>query len=269
MSNPAAIFEFDGKHYLPTDAALGPWRPDGLHGGAVAALLARSLECEHYEIARLTMDMVRRVPRAPLTITLSEETGSSRIRRQGAGLWAGDTLVAQAQALKLLHREIDIPEAAIETQVWNPADTELPEHLGEKEMQRAQQNVGYVNFSSHAMAVRFAHGNFRAPGPVTIWTKLMMPLVAGEPLTPVQRAAAAADYASGSANGVLPYTQWSFMNADLTVHFSRPPEGDWIAVSSRAACQTTGIGLSEASLHDAVAPFGRSTQTLFIEPASR
>lgn len=269
MSDPASIFEFDGKHYLPTDAALGPWRPDGLHGGAINALLARSLESDGYVIARLTLDIVRRVPRVPLTITVSEETGSNRIRRQSAELWAGDTLVAQAQALKMLDREIDIPEAAIEPQVWNPADLVLPEHLSEKEKQSALKNVGYTNFSSHALAIRFAQGNFRTPGPVTLWTKLLLPLVPGEPLTPVQRAAVAADYASGSANGVLPYPKWSFSNADLTVHFSRPPVGDWIAVASRVASQKTGIGISGASLHDSIAPFGRSTQTLFIEPSVR
>lgn len=268
MSQPESIFEFDGKYFLPTDAALGPWRPDGLHGGAVNALLARSLESEGFLIARLTLDLVRRVPRAPLTITLCEESGSSRIRRQSAQLWAGETLVAQAQALKMQSREVAVPEEAIEKQVWNPADLALPEQLTEQEKTGAQKYVGYPSFSSHAVAVRFAQGSFRKPGPVTAWIKLMLPVVAGEPLTPIQRAAAAADYASG-ANGVLPYSSWSFMNADLTVHFTRPPVGDWIAVSSRVSSQKTGIGLGEATLHDAVAPFGRSAQSLFIEPAKR
>ncbi len=269
MNEPTSIFELDGTHYLPTDAARGPWRPDGLHGGAVNALLARALETEGYMLARLTMDMVRRVPVEPLTITVSEETGSARIRRQSAELWAGDTLVAQAQALKMLSRNVDVPEAAVETQVWNPSDMELPEELGEKEKAIGVKNVGYVNFASHAFVLRFAQGNFRTPGPVTMWTKLMLPLIAGEDPTPVQRAAISADYASGSATAVLPYQRWSFSNADLTMHFSRPPVGDWIAVSCRAAVQRTGVGISGASLHDAIAPFGRSTQTLFIEPAQR
>jgi len=269
MSEPTAVFEFDGKYYLPTDAAKGPWHPDGLHGGAINALLARSLECEGYMIARMTLDIVRRVPREPLTITLGKETGSSRIRRQNARLWAGDTLVAEAQALKLLVREVDIPEEAVEPQVWRTEDVALPEQLSEKEKSIGVKNVGYINFASHAFALRFVQGNFREPGPVTFWTKLMLPLIAGETPTPVQRAAVAADYASGAAAGVLPYKHWSFMNTDLTVHFSRLPVGDWVAVSSRVYSQKTGIGLSEATLHDAIAPFGRSTQTLFIEPASR
>jgi hypothetical protein len=268
MGQPESIFEFDGKYFLPTEAALGPWRPDGLHGGAVNALMARSLENNGYVIARLTLDIVRRVPREPLTIKLSEESGSSRIRRQSAELWAGETLVAQAQALKMLSRDVEVPEEAIEKQVWNPADVALPEQLTEQEKAGAQKNVGYPSFTSHAIAVRFAAGHFRKPGPVTVWIKLMLPVVKGEPLTPVQRAAAAADYASG-ANGVLPYNKWSFMNADLTVHFTRPPVGDWIAVSSRVSSQKTGIGLGEATLHDTLAPFGRSAQSLFIEPARR
>jgi hypothetical protein len=269
MSQPASIFAFDGKYYLPTDAALGPWRRDGLHGGAVSALLARSLESEGYVMARMTLDLIRRVPNEALTITLSHESGSTRIRRQSAELWAGDTLVAQAHVLKMLHREVDIPDAAVDQQVWNMADVKLPEQLSEKEKASALQNVGYINFSSHALALRFVQGSFREPGPVTIWTKLMLPLIAGEEPTPVQRAAVAADYASGAASGVLSYRQWSFSNADLTLHFSRAPVGEWIAVSCRVGSQKTGIGLSEATLHDAIAPFGRSAQSLFIEPAVR
>ena len=269
MNEPTAIFQFDGKYYLPTDAALGPWRRDGLHGGAVAALLARSLESEGYVMARMTMDLIRRVPHKPLTITLSHESGSSRIHRQSAELWAGDTLVAQAHALKMLEREVDIPDAAVDTQVLNIADVTLPEQLSEKVKASALKNVGYVNFASHALVMHFVQGSFREPGPVTIWTKMMLPLIEGEELTPVQRAAAAADYASGAASGVLSYKHWSFSNADLTVHFSRPPVGEWIAVSCRVGSQKTGIGLSEATLHDAIAPFGRSAQSLFIEPAVR
>lgn len=43
---PASVFEADGHRFTPTEAARGPWNPDALHGAAVAALLAGSLEAE-------------------------------------------------------------------------------------------------------------------------------------------------------------------------------------------------------------------------------
>lgn len=268
MTEPQALYTQDGEYFIPTDAALGPWRPDGLHGGAVNALLARSLEREGFVIARITLDLLRRVPNQPLRIVVNEESGSPRIRRQNAELWAGDTLVATAQALRMPQREVDIPAAAIPEKEWDINAVELPAEISARVKEHTVKRVGYTSFASHAVAIRYAEGSFGKPGPATAWIKMFLPVVEGETLSPVQRAAAAADYASGG-NGALPYNEWSFMNADLTVQFIRPPVGEWIAVATRPLSQRTGIGMGDALLHDAEGPFGRSTQSLLIEPASR
>ena len=41
---PASIFESDGDRFIATEAAIGPWGRETLHGGAPAMLLAREIE---------------------------------------------------------------------------------------------------------------------------------------------------------------------------------------------------------------------------------
>ena len=50
--------------WLPTDLARGPWDPGALHGGPVAALLARAAEplLEPLQPVRLTVELLRPVP---------------------------------------------------------------------------------------------------------------------------------------------------------------------------------------------------------------
>jgi hypothetical protein len=42
VTSPALFIREDEHTWRPTDAARGPWTPDALHGGPVAALLAHA-----------------------------------------------------------------------------------------------------------------------------------------------------------------------------------------------------------------------------------
>jgi len=69
----AALFEPDGGSFVPTPLARGPWTARALHGGPVAALVARAVErCSAeggQQLARLTLELLRPVPMARLTVT--------------------------------------------------------------------------------------------------------------------------------------------------------------------------------------------------------
>ena len=43
-ADAASLFVTDGLRLVPTPVARGPWSPDALHGGPVAALVAGSVE---------------------------------------------------------------------------------------------------------------------------------------------------------------------------------------------------------------------------------
>ena len=68
-----ALFEPDGDRLIPTDFARGPWDPRALHGGPTGALLARAIESAPtdgiaFEVARLTVELLRPVPVEPLVL---------------------------------------------------------------------------------------------------------------------------------------------------------------------------------------------------------
>ena len=56
-----------------------------------------------------------------------------------------------------------------------------------------------------------------------------------------------------------------FVNADLSVHLARPPQGEWIALDAVTVATDHGIGMAEGGLFDEVGRVGRSVQSLVLE----
>ena len=104
------------------------------------------------------------------------------------------------------------------------------------------------------------------PGPRKLWLRLLIPIVADQEPSGAQRAVAAADYGTNGTYARLPFAQWSYMNADLTVSLSRAPVGEWIGLETDGIVQPTGTGLSIAQIYDQGGRVGQSAQSLLIEP---
>ncbi len=49
---------------------------------------------------------------------------------------------------------------------------------------------------------------------------------------------------------MLDWREYVFINVDLTVHFERMPEGEWVCVDAVTRPQPTGIGTAESVLSD-------------------
>lgn len=263
-AEPTVLFQRDGDVVVPTAAALGPWRPDSLHGGPVAALLAGAMEHDGFVLGRVLVDFLGRVPSQPLRLDVHAPWGWGRLRRQSAELWADDRLVARAQGLRLPESDIDLPADAVDGPELDPPVVDDAAADARKAVTVDQ--IGWPSFASHAIdrVLRSPRGG--EPDAATMWVRLLLPVVAGEPLTGVQRAAAAADLASHGTAMRLPFREWSFSNADLSVHLARRPLGEWVALTSTAVAQRSGVGIGEARLADAHGPIGRATQTLLLEP---
>ncbi len=261
----SALFERDGTTYLPTPLARGPWRPDALHGGAVAALLASAIDLPGRTVARVTFDLLAPVPNAALRLVAEPSEGGRRVARQSIALVAGDEVVAHAACVGVRQRELDLPVAAAEP---NPlADVDLPD-LTQRRPSIADL-VGWTCFDSAAVSVRTLRLPSAPPRSAGVFVNLLVPVVAGERTSPIARAAAAADYASSATDAHLPFDQWSFMNAELTLHMSRPPASPWIALLSTALIQPIGCGVSTALLFDADGRVGQAAQTLVVESRRR
>jgi hypothetical protein len=120
---------------------------------------------------------------------------------------------------------------------------------------------GYLD----AMQWRGIKGSFGEPGPATIWARQSVDLVEGEPPTPLQRICAVADSGNG-ASSLLPPTEWWFINTELTIHFQREPEGEWICLDAATTIGTDGIGTARSTLHDRTGQVAFGAQALMIRP---
>src|ERR1700730_8309435 len=100
-----AVFHLDGERAVPTVLARGPWSPDAQHGGAPAALLARALERADPGpadfVTRLTVELLRPVPLAPIEVRTRTVRPGKRVQWLEASLVVEDQEVARATALRL------------------------------------------------------------------------------------------------------------------------------------------------------------------------
>ena len=88
----------------------------------------------------------------------------------------------------------------------------------------------------------------------------------GEAPTPWQRALVAADAGHGVAVPA-PLAEYTFINADLSVHLVRPLRGEWVGLESRSVAEPSGIGLCRTRLWDADGVAGRAPRAWSSPPA--
>lgn len=250
---------------LPGPLTAGPWAKDAQHGGPVAALLARTAEAVPapvpMEVVRLSVELLRPVPLAPLEPAAGVTRPGSRIQVVDASLSAGGTVVAVARALRVRVAEVPVPHQ--ETWPPTPSDPLAAVPHAHRPLGAPGALVEPV-FHLDAMEMRFIEGSWESGGHAVVWQRLRVPVVGGEQPSPLQRAAAAADSGNGISR-VVPFEDYVFVNPDLTVGLSRPPVGEWIGLDVRTRLNSAGWGQAESLLFDTSGPFGRAIQSLFVD----
>lgn len=253
---PDALYDFDGDLYYPGELTRGPWSPDAQHGGPVAALLARAAEQLPSEVpvqvVRLTVELVRPVPLSPLALSVSLARPGRRVQLVDASITAGGLEVAKARALRIRTASVPVPE-----QLGDPPSPALPD--GDSPAARIARTA-----FAEAVELRFVRGSWEQPGPVTMWSRLLVPVVAGEDPSPLQRTAAAADFGNGVSR-VLDFETHTFINPDLTVALARCPVGEWVGFDAVSRISRQGWGQAESLIFDPAGPVGRSVQSLLVE----
>lgn len=258
---PAMFIPQGGGLYLPTAAAVGAWSRDALHGAAVIALFAGRLTPPDRTLARLAVDLIAPVPNDTLRMEIGPSEGGRRTQRRLAVLYADDRPVATARSLSIVRGELDIPEKALRQD--NPFAGVTVPSLAEP-APGLKKVIGWDNFHSLAIATAqmTSADGFRG---TSEWVALTLPVVAGEPILGSEIAAAASDLASGAIARRLPWERWSFKNADLTLHLTRPPAGGWIGIRTDGVVNNVGAGVSSALLFDSAGRLGQSASTLVVE----
>jgi hypothetical protein len=259
-----SIFVADGDHYKPTDHARGPWDPRALHGGAPAALLAHAFERlqpgAELPIARLSFELLRPVPIAPLTLVTEIVRRGRRVQELSAELLAGDEPVARAAALRV--QAVPGEGASIAVAAGELAPP-MPPVGDARPIDFTLDDTVEASFAT-AMEMR-SFGDAREPGPARVWMRPRHPLLADQPMTALARLAATADFGNG-VSASLPFERFLFINADLTLHLLRQPTGEWIGLDARTWLVAGGTGTSESVLHDERGALGRAFQTLVVQP---
>jgi hypothetical protein len=138
-----------------------------------------------------------------------------------------------------------------------------PESVDAQDFPFGEGAVGFWNVQD----LRLVRGSFIEPGPGVAWFRMRCPVVAGEPISPIARVAAAADFGSGISNPVR-MTNAAAINPELSIHVHRHPETDWVCLESAAWAQPHGVGMAETRLHDENGVIGRSVQSLLVEAAA-
>src|SRR3954454_13401092 len=113
-----AIFCVDGNSVLTSPNAAGPWDPNMQHGSPPAALVAWAAEAiptkAPMQIARVSVDLMRPVPVAPLTIETEILREGRKIQLCAVRLRAAGVIVVAATVLKIKLQENELPpEGAI------------------------------------------------------------------------------------------------------------------------------------------------------------
>src|SRR5260370_5645277 len=254
-----AIYRVDGAKVLTSAFAGGPWDPKLQHGAAPSSLICCAIERlpspAPMRVARLTVDPMRPVAVAPLTLETEVLREGRKIQLVSARLQANGNEVVRATALRIRCEERALPSSAS----CPPVD------LGGPEMGRAPDTAGLAEtpFLS-GISMRIARGSFRTPGPPAVWYRAGRPIVEGAAISPLMRAAIAADFCNGTSS-VLDFREWTFINGDLTLSLAREPVGDWILLDAETWAGPDSIGIAAARLADRDGHFGRAVQSVLFE----
>lgn len=256
-----ALFErLEDGRYLPTAASRGPWSPDSLHGGPVGALLAGVVGplIDDLHPARVSLELLRPVPLAPLTTSAAVARPGKKVRMVDGEITTDDgTVVATMRLLGIRYEHVTLPSGA---QPATAAPAPPSAAVARADLTAA---VAYDAFHNTGVEHRFVAGDFFEKGPSTDWIRLLVPVVAEEGVSPLQRVMAAADFGNG-ISAVSDFESMLFINPDLTVHLHRLPVGDWVCLDAVSTLEPDGVGLAQSALWDEHGPIGRALQSLLV-----
>jgi acyl-CoA thioesterase len=259
-----ALFLPDGDGWMPTEAGLGPWGADLLHGGAVSALAIALMEDEaddDYEAVRYSADFIRALPLRKLDTGVRVVRKGNRLELIECEITSDDKLIARCSLVRVRPQQVDLPEGTPTPHNAPPPD--LPEDMFEA-----------PRFDPSRTFFVGAGIEMRVPDPKQFgggvaWYRLMIPATPGREPSPIARAAAAADFGNGvSGFRTDKFIPVSFPNADLVLHTSRLPIGEWIRLEAISEWRPDGIGLARGRLGDRTGTFGVSEQSLVLSTAA-
>jgi hypothetical protein len=255
---PDAFYVPDGDVFISTEWTRGPWDPGAQHGGPPAALVGRAIEQldpPGFQVARFTMEILKPVPMAPLQVEVTPVRTGRRVQYVQASLRSDGTEVARASSWRIRTSEGPMPQTPVEQ----------PPFAGPSGSQKIEPDVAAGPSYFAAMEWRYAKGSWTERGPASVWMRMRIPLVEGEPIAPLSRVLSAADSGNG-VSAVLDFRTHLFINTELTVHLMRMPEGEWVCIDAETRQDASGVGLAQSVIWDEHRRIGAGAQALLVGP---
>ncbi len=253
-----AIYRVDGAIAATSPAAGGPWDPGLQHGAAPSSLICWAVERlpspVPMRVVRLTVDLMRPVPVAPLEIRTAIVREGRKIQLVEVALLADGKEVVRGSVLRMRIEARDMPAIAAGPRIELP----LPEASAPPDFFATETPF------LQGIEMKTAKGGFRIPGPAAIWYRATRPIVEGADISPLMRAVIAADFCNGTSS-VFSMKDWTFINADLSVSLGREPVGDWILLDAETWAGGDSVGIAAARLADRQGYFGRAVQSVLFE----
>lgn len=254
----AFYLPLDDDEFETTEATSSPWDTALQHGGPPAALLARAIErCDpqpSMPIARITIDMLGGIPRGRVRTEARIVRPGRRIELIDARMFVDGALTVRASAWRIRQTEGSTRQFA-RTEPVPPIPPEVPLRFFEG----VPEDWGY----GRAVDWRFVAGDLGGSAEALVWTRVRIPLVAGEPSTPQQRLLVVADATNG-LTAQLPIAEWWFIPPTLTVTIQRAPASEWMLVDAASTIGPHGTGMARSRMSDEQGLLAVITQPLMV-----
>ena len=251
------LYNQSGELFEPTGLATSPWHPQLLHGASVAALFAWHLarwgnRQPAFRLTRLSLDLLRPVPMAPLRMQTQLIRDGQRLKLLAMELYAGERLVTRGESLWQSVRPLTLPDYAPRPE---PAPRG-PEGVPEFSIQQMLDDKGLAippGFHTHVCVRPLTPWNEQ--GQSTCWLHWPHTIVDDHPVSPLEQVCLLSDIGNGA--GQLNFgNRVGAINADIILSLFRYPAGSWVALSSRALFSADGIGVVRSSVYDTEGEIG-------------
>ena len=260
-----SLFVRDNDHYVPTESAASFWSRDTVHGGASTALMVAVME-QHFssdamQLARLTVDLFRPIPMAPLRVECRAARNGKRLKLFDVSVFDGEQEVCRSSGLVLERNALDLPEHA-------KAATGLPDAIKAAMDQAPVMGVYAAGNTEESGSTGGLHTRLEikpvvfdiGSGRGCVWAKLPLSVIDGLENSRLLNAAALADFANGFAYLQLDENV-GFINADITLNLHKMPVGEWLCLDARTQAQPGGTTMVEALVYDELGAIGRISQS--------
>ncbi len=251
----------DGR-YRATRATESPWDRRLQHGSPPTTLLVHAIERVHprpdVRVARVNVEFLGPIPLDELVVRTSLVRPGKRIEMLEATLENRD---GRAVAIARVWRIAVQPQPELERRATLAARPPPSASAASPELFGIEIGTwGYAD----ALEWRYVKGGPNQTGPAAVWTRARIPLVAGEPMMPLERILIVADSANGISHE-LDFADWLFIPPSLSIALQRYAADEWVYLDARTSLGPDGLGVTTFELADRDGYLGGGTQALLVE----